>query len=94
MGYELFELEAWRYAGEFDHQNSCYRSFCEAVRDTTVGDHSFKKGERINVGQNIKYPEDEVRRLFDQAGLKEAARWENSSRDYCKLCSGGMLLYV
>ncbi|KAL9118632.1 MAG: hypothetical protein Q9187_004824, partial [Circinaria calcarea] len=82
MGYELFDLEAWRYVGEFDHQDSCYRSFCEAIKDTSVGGHTFRVGERIKVGLNIKYPKKEAQGLFDQVGLKEAARWENTTQDY------------
>lgn len=85
VGYDLFDLEAWLSDGEIDHQNSCHNLFYHAVRDTTVGDHAFKKGERMELGQNIKYPREEIRIMFKAAGLQQAARWDDVTQDYSTL---------
>ena len=82
MGRDLFDLDAWRSDGEMDQQNSTHKLFYRAIHDTIVEDHSFKKGERMDLGQNIKYPREEIRRVFHEAGLQQATRWDNASQDY------------
>ncbi|KAI9704834.1 MAG: hypothetical protein M1836_006614 [Candelina mexicana] len=82
MGYQFFDLEAWRADGEIDRKHSCHLLFYRAIKNTSVGDRSFKQGEGLNLGHNIKYPRDEVQRIFHGAGLQQAARWDNSTQDY------------
>ncbi|KAI9720218.1 MAG: hypothetical protein M1812_003036 [Candelaria pacifica] len=82
MGYQLFDLEAWRADGEIDPKHSCHQLFYRATKDTLVGDRPFKEGDRLTLGHNIKYPKDEVQRIFHGAGLQQAAQWDNSTQDY------------
>ncbi|MCJ1462999.1 hypothetical protein MMC07_001603 [Pseudocyphellaria aurata] len=91
MGHELFDLDAWRAGGEIDRQHSCHNLFFHTVKDTAVGAHSFQHGERIPLGQNIKYPREEVQRLFHDVGLQQAARWDSVVQDYSKPFTGGSI---
>lgn len=84
MGYDLFDIEAWRADGEIDRKQSRHQLFYRALKDTAVGHHLFKAGERLALGQNIKYPKDEAQRIFHGAGIEQAARWDNSTEEYSK----------
>ena len=84
FGHELFDLTAWRHAGEIDERTNCHKVFYRAIKDTKVGPYTFKEGETMNLGHSIKYPKDETQRLFQKHGFKQAERWENIGEDYCK----------
>ena len=94
MGYEVFDLHAWNYVGEIDRKNTCHKLIYVSNRDTIVGNQSFKKGDRLLLGHNIKYPRSEALRIFSNAELIPLERWDNAAQDYSKCCMFVTLLIL
>lgn len=77
LGEQAFQLEDWRVIGEFvyDEEGGRHQAFFSPVRDTHVLGSVVKPHERIQIEQSLKYSPLGARKLWNSAGMAEAARW-------------------
>lgn len=89
LGYEAFKLSIWEAVGEYDQQGMRHRAFVVPNADVTVEGALIGKGEKVRIEESYKYPYQDAKKLFTQAGMRsgvmEGAFYKNTDSSYCTL---------
>ena len=87
LGTEAFNLDHWKVIGEFDVEAGRHHAFVVPDADVVIDGVVIRKDERVRIEESYKWSAHEASRLWDASGLKEGAKWSNTSADYGKQCS-------
>ncbi|KAF2703649.1 hypothetical protein K504DRAFT_463379 [Pleomassaria siparia CBS 279.74] len=82
MEEEAFNLDDWEAIGEYDTEAGRHHAFVAPLKDVVIDGVSIAKGERVRIEESYKYSNDEVRSLWQVAGLTENTVFSNSRGDY------------
>ncbi|KAF8463071.1 histidine-specific methyltransferase [Kalaharituber pfeilii] len=92
LGEEVFREEDWDYVGIWNKQEGRHEAYFVALKDVQIdaaklgradaGIVKIKKGERVKIERSYKFDKDEVRQIWEGAGLVEAAKWGCETGDY------------
>ena len=88
MGKEIFKGGEWKVVGEFDKDAGRHQAFYSPIVDVVVEDNgcgvAIKAGEKIRAEESYKYSLLQSNELWQRAGMRERARFSNTSNDYRK----------
>jgi L-histidine Nalpha-methyltransferase / hercynylcysteine S-oxide synthase len=82
LGKEEFKEGEWDYVGEYDAEGGRHEAWFVPLKDVTVCDINFNKGEKILVERSYKYNKREVQELWEKSGVVEAGHWSDPSKSY------------
>lgn len=82
LGKEEFKEGDWDYVGEYDAEGGRHEAWFVPLKDVTVCDINFKKGEKILVERSYKYNKREVQELWEKSGVVEVGHWSDPSKSY------------
>lgn len=84
LGSKQFDLNHWSGNGEYDIAAGRHHAFVTPDVDVSIDGVLIRKDERVWIEESNKWSSDETARLWDAAGLREGAKWCNSTGDYGK----------
>ncbi|EFX04429.1 duf323 domain containing protein [Grosmannia clavigera kw1407] len=84
LGEEAFQPSEWHVIGEYVHdaRGGYHQAFVSPIHTTVVLGETVRAYERIKFEESWKYADDEVKALWQAAGLVESCRWEHSNKEY------------
>jgi L-histidine Nalpha-methyltransferase / hercynylcysteine S-oxide synthase len=87
LGKEEFKAGEWEYVGEYDADGGRHEAWFVPLKDVSVCDLSFKRGEKILVERSYKYNKREVLELWEESGVVEVGHWSDPSKVYGSFAS-------
>jgi EasF-like predicted methyltransferase len=82
MGSQEFKEGEWEYVGEYDAVGGRHEAWFVPLKDTRACGINFKKGQKVLVERSYKYGKNEVKELWEKAGVVEIGSWSDSEKAY------------
>ena len=84
LGYEGFKQTEWDVEGRYDEQLHCHKAHYVALVDVDVSGIQIPKGVKVHLETAYKYSSNQMRDLWQDAGLIHQAAFGNEQRTYSK----------
>ena len=84
LGYKAFKQEDWEIVGRYSEVEGRHEAFYRALRDVSVSETKFKKGDMLKLEDAYKYSANQSDKLWHVARLVKQTAFANQLDDYRK----------
>ena len=85
LGISAFDLKQWNAHGTYDPAAGAHRAYVSPIRSVEICGVVIREGEKIRIEESYKFDRQEIRQLWQHAGVGLVAAWANGEGDYSKL---------